>query len=96
MSATMQTSHPIRPRLTATQVSRRGFLAGSGAVEHRLAMLSAIEDAPAPTKRPQAPHLAVIPGGTAAEEVSEAAPETPARDDDQDLLTAILRGVRGV
>lgn len=32
MSATMQTSHPIRPRLTATQVSRRGFLAGSGAV----------------------------------------------------------------
>lgn len=71
-------------------------IAGSGAVEHRLAMLSAIEDAPAPTKRPQAPHLAVIPGGTAAEEVSEAAPETPARDDDQDLLTAILRGVRGV
>ena len=70
-------------------------IAGAGAVEHRLAMLSAIEDAPAPTKRPQAPHLAVIPGGTAAEEVKETA-QAPAQDEDQDLLSAILRTVRGV
>lgn len=66
-------------------------IAGSGAVEHRLAMLSAVEDAPAPVKRPQAPHLAVIPGGTPAEDVGKEA--EPA---EQDLLSAILRGVRGV
>jgi hypothetical protein len=67
---------------------------GAGVVEQRLAMLSAVEDVPAPPPaRPSAPHLAVIPGGSAAEEHSRAA---PAPDDEQDLLTVILRGVRGV
>lgn len=68
-------------------------VAGSAAVEQQLAMLSVIEEAPAPAARSAPVHLAVIPGGASAEEKPEA---VPAVDGEQDLLSVILRGVRGV
>lgn len=66
-----------------------------GALEQRLAMLSAVESPPVAevpgrtrTRRP-GPNLSVIPGGSGpAAPAAQAAPE--------DLLTTILRGVRGV
>jgi hypothetical protein len=71
-------------------------VAGSGAVEQRLAMLSAVEDVPVTAARPSAPHLAVIPGGSVAEDKSKDTAATSAQDDGEDLLTVILRGVRSV
>lgn len=67
--------------------------AGAPAVEQQLQMLSVLEDAvPTPT-RPHGVHLAVIQGAASADDEKEAA---PAQDNEQDLLTVILRGVRGV
>lgn len=56
-----------------------------GALEQRLAMLTAME---APTKQPQpsGPNLAVIPGGRQQQPAAET----------EDLLSTIIRGVRGV
>lgn len=67
---------------------------GQAAVEQQLAMLSVLEDAtPVAPQRSTGPHLAVIPGGAAADEVVEPASQ---EDTEQDLLSVILRGVRGV
>lgn len=71
-------------------------VAGAGALEQRLAMLSALEDVPAAARagRVSAPHLAVIPGGGAAEVGKGDRTVSPALEDD--VLSVILRGVRGV
>ena len=68
-------------------------VAGSQAVEQQLAMLSVLEQAPATQSNPAPVHLAVINGGASADDSHEAA---PADEGEQDLLTVILRGVRGV
>jgi hypothetical protein len=58
-----------------------------GALEQRLAMLSALET-PSQPARPAGPNLSVIPGGAqAADDEAEA---------EDDLLTTFLKGVRGV
>jgi hypothetical protein len=59
-----------------------------GALEQRLAMLAALEHPDASRSRPAQPNLSVIPGGQADEPVEQ--------PDDDDLLAALLRGVRGV
>lgn len=58
---------------------------GMGALEQRLAMLAAMES-PAKQTQPAGPNLAVIPGGRQEQPPTEA----------EDLLTTIIRGVRGV
>lgn len=64
-------------------------LTGSmGALEQRLAMLAALETPTESSGRPT-PNLSVIPGGAATAEEPEAEPA-------DDLLSTILRGVRGV
>lgn len=64
-------------------------------VEQRLAMLSVLEE-PTGKATPRAvPQLAVIHGGAAADDEQEMGP-APAGEEAQDLLTTILRGVRGV
>jgi hypothetical protein len=55
-------------------------------------MLSVLES-PAETVEKAGPHLAVIRGGASADEVGEAGPD---KGSEEDLLTVILRGVRGV
>jgi hypothetical protein len=69
-------------------------VAGTAAVEQQLAMLSVIEETPAPLGQPGPVHLAVIPGGASADGTAEAVPAD--EGEEQDLLTVILRGVRGV
>ncbi len=68
-------------------------VAGAAAVEAQLAMLSVLEEPPAAQVRPAGPHLAVIPGGASAEELHEPPQQ---EETEQDLLSVILRGVRGV
>lgn len=68
------------------------ILAGTAEVQQQLAMLSVLETPVAPDARP-GPHLAVINGGASADDVEEAG---PAAEAEPDLLTVILRGVRGV
>lgn len=65
----------------------------TGAVEQRLAMLSALETPGPATEQPQGPHLAVIKGGVEDADETVAATEEPAAED---LLSILLRGVRGV
>lgn len=67
-------------------------LAGTPEVEQQLAMLSVRE---VPVENPQrgSPHLAVIRGGASADDVEEAG---SGKETEEDLLTVILRGVRGV
>ncbi len=68
-----------------------------GALEQRLAMLSALEH-PSGSDRARAegsaPNLSVIPGGAAQEEQTSGDAATEAVPDD--LLTTLLKGVRGV
>lgn len=62
-------------------------LSGSmGALEQRLAMLAAMEHPEKPAAKPS-PNLSVIRGGAEAE---------PAAEEPEDLLSTLLKGVRGV
>lgn len=66
----------------------------AGAVEQRLAMLSALETpGGAAPEQARGPHLAVIKGGADDADETQAAAEQPAAED---LLSILLRGVRGV